>query len=146
MQSCNVGSRVADDHCPQVAHVVDEVEYLKPEPGHASVRGWAANQVATTADFSHGSFFWTHFSGGLNYQARRWGAALLWYRNGGGSTEWLSDAPLAARTSGAAVRSILQNRSHDAIGCCVICWQRRTITLSKHVLWSEAVCGSCGHI
>lgn len=25
-------------------------------------------QVATTTDFSHNSFFWTHFSGGLNYQ------------------------------------------------------------------------------
>lgn len=49
----------------QVAHVVDDVQYL--EPVDAS-RGWAAKQVATTADFSHGSFLWTHFSGGLNYQ------------------------------------------------------------------------------
>ena len=34
-------------------------------------RGWAAAQVATSADFAHGSWFWTHFSGGLNYQVRR---------------------------------------------------------------------------
>lgn len=57
--------------CPvsvQVAHVVDEVEYLNPGKDESS-KGWAARQVATTADFSHNSFFWTHFSGGLNYQA-----------------------------------------------------------------------------
>ena len=30
--------------------------------------GWGAGQVLTSADFCHGSFFWTHVSGGLNYQ------------------------------------------------------------------------------
>lgn len=53
----------------QVAHVVDEVEYLRPG-SPAMAKGWAAAQVAASADFSHGSFFWTHVSGGLNYQAR----------------------------------------------------------------------------
>ncbi len=51
-----------------MAHVVDEVEYLRPG-SPALARGWAAAQVAASADFSHGSFFWTHVSGGLNYQA-----------------------------------------------------------------------------
>ena len=53
----------------QVAHVTGDVEYLQSADGRVS-RGWAAAQVATTADFSHGSCFWTQFSGGLNYQAR----------------------------------------------------------------------------
>eukprot|EP00884_Botryococcus_braunii_P009658 jgi/Botrbrau1/18694/Bobra.0386s0021.1 len=53
----------------QVAHITPDVEYLASEAGSGKVnRGWAAAQVATTADFSHGSWFWTHFSGGLNYQ------------------------------------------------------------------------------
>eukprot|EP00850_Spirogloea_muscicola_P007825 SM000040S14837 [mRNA] locus=s40:583348:590425:- [translate_table: standard] len=55
----------------QVAHVVDEAEFYNPSNSSrlATIpRGWAAAQVATTTDFSHGSFFWTHFSGGLNYQ------------------------------------------------------------------------------
>ena len=71
----------------QVAHVTGEVQFPKTEEGKVDM-GWAAGQVATTADFSHGSWFWTHFSGGLNYQvcsvAGRstlimdlWSAALL---------------------------------------------------------------------
>ena len=32
------------------------------------VVGWGEGQVLTSADFCHGSFFWTHISGGLNYQ------------------------------------------------------------------------------
>ena len=47
----------------QVAHVA----FLQQKDG-ALAHDWAAAQVATTADFAHGSFFWTHFSGGLNYQ------------------------------------------------------------------------------
>jgi fatty acid desaturase len=55
----------------QVAHVVDEVAYPKLDVATGRVAlGWAAGQVATTADFCHGSSFWTHVSGGLNYQAR----------------------------------------------------------------------------
>ena len=51
----------------QVAHVTGEVQFPKTKDGQVGM-GWAAGQVATTADFSHGSWFWTHFSGGLNYQ------------------------------------------------------------------------------
>ena len=51
----------------QVAHVTGEVQFPKTRNGKVDL-GWAAAQVATTADFSHGSWFWTHFSGGLNYQ------------------------------------------------------------------------------
>lgn len=51
----------------QVAHVTPDVAFLQQKDG-ALAHDWAAAQVATTADFAHGSFFWTHFSGGLNYQ------------------------------------------------------------------------------
>lgn len=51
----------------QVAHVTPDVDFLKQKDGELP-HDWAAAQVATTADFAHGSFFWTHFSGGLNYQ------------------------------------------------------------------------------
>jgi len=56
----------------QVAHVVEEVDYpaaQKHADGSERVElDWAKAQVATTADFSPGSFFWLHFSGGLSYQ------------------------------------------------------------------------------
>ena len=58
----------------QVAHVVPDVAYLKQKHGRVA-QGWAAAQAATTADFAHGSWLWTHISGGLNYQVgvlRRW--------------------------------------------------------------------------
>ena len=56
-------------HLLQVAHVVGEVEFLQADTATGKVaRGWAAAQVATSADFAHGSWFWTHVSGGLNYQ------------------------------------------------------------------------------
>ena len=51
----------------QVAHVTGDVQFPTTKDGQVGM-GWAAGQVATTADFSHGSWFWTHFSGGLNYQ------------------------------------------------------------------------------
>lgn len=51
----------------QVAHVTPDVDFLQQKDGELP-HDWAAAQVATTADFAHGSFFWTHFSGGLNYQ------------------------------------------------------------------------------
>ncbi|CAD7699395.1 unnamed protein product [Ostreobium quekettii] len=54
----------------QVAHVTGDVDFFsEDESNNGRVpRGWAAAQVQTTADFSHGSWFWTHVSGGLNYQ------------------------------------------------------------------------------
>ena len=52
----------------QVAHVVDEVEFLEKDSSGKVAGGWAAQQLATSADFCHGSLFWTHISGGLNYQ------------------------------------------------------------------------------
>ena len=54
--------------------MVGDVEFLQAEQKTGKVpRGWAAAQVATSADFAHESWFWTHFSGGLNYQARNSG-------------------------------------------------------------------------
>jgi len=58
VQNCNV---------LQVAHVTPDVAFLQQKDGMLA-HDWATAQVATTADFAHGSFFWTHFSGGLNYQ------------------------------------------------------------------------------
>ncbi len=58
MQNCDV---------LQVAHVTPDVAFLQQKDGMLA-HDWATAQVATTADFAHGSFFWTHFSGGLNYQ------------------------------------------------------------------------------
>lgn len=56
----------------QVAHVVDDVAYPVRDPATGRVAlGWAEAQMKTTADFCHGSWFWTHVSGGLNYQVRR---------------------------------------------------------------------------
>lgn len=49
--------------------MVDDVSYLEADGSAPDVpKGWAAAQAAASADFSHGSFFWTHISGGLNYQ------------------------------------------------------------------------------
>ena len=47
--------------------MVPDVAYLKQKDGRVA-QGWAAAQAATTADFAHGSWLWTHISGGLNYQ------------------------------------------------------------------------------
>ncbi|KAK9809846.1 hypothetical protein WJX72_000310 [[Myrmecia] bisecta] len=53
----------------QVAHVTSDVAYLEADSKTGKVpQGWAAAQAATTADFAHGSWFWTQVSGGLNYQ------------------------------------------------------------------------------
>ena len=49
--------------------MVDEVEFLEKDKSGKVAGSWAAAQLATTADFSHNSLFWTHVSGGLNYQA-----------------------------------------------------------------------------
>ena len=69
-----------------------DVKFLEPKDGQVA-RGWAAAQVATTADFSHGSWFWTQFSGGLNYQVQgilvfQAHASLPTCHNGS-SSEWL---------------------------------------------------------
>jgi acyl-lipid (8-3)-desaturase len=52
----------------QVAHVVDDVDFVEARPDGSIPGGWAAGQLATSADFAHASPFWLHVSGGLNYQ------------------------------------------------------------------------------
>ena len=52
----------------QVAHVVGEVHFFRLNKNNQLKRGWGEAQLMTSADFAHGSKFWTHFSGGLNYQ------------------------------------------------------------------------------
>nr|CAQ30478.1 Acyl-CoA dependent delta5-desaturase [Mantoniella squamata] len=52
----------------QVAHVVGDVRFFKlSEEGKLNL-GWGESQLYSSADFAHGSKFWMHFSGGLNYQ------------------------------------------------------------------------------
>jgi fatty acid desaturase/cytochrome b involved in lipid metabolism len=52
----------------QVAHVVGEVRFFNLTEGGRIKLGWGESQLYSSADFAHGSWFWTHFSGGLNYQ------------------------------------------------------------------------------
>lgn len=52
----------------QVSHVQTRLEFPKPDDRGRVHRGWAENQLMTTADYAHGSSFWLHISGGLNYQ------------------------------------------------------------------------------
>ena len=48
----------------QVSHVTESVSFFKT----CCTIPWSVLQVVTSADYSHGSWFWTHMSGGLNYQ------------------------------------------------------------------------------
>lgn len=55
----------------QVAHVVEEAAFpvVEKNNGVSEVsQGWAAVQVSTTTNFCTDSLFWTHISGGLNFQ------------------------------------------------------------------------------
>mmetsp|Transcript_38283 Transcript_38283/g.94972 ORF Transcript_38283/g.94972 Transcript_38283/m.94972 type:complete len:488 (+) Transcript_38283:257-1720(+) len=52
----------------QVAHVVGDVRFFKLSAEGKLNLGWGESQLYSSADFAHGSWFWTHFSGGLNYQ------------------------------------------------------------------------------
>ena len=52
----------------QVAHVVGDVRFFKLTAQGSLKLGWGESQLYSSADFAHGSWFWTHFSGGLNYQ------------------------------------------------------------------------------
>ena len=54
----------------QVAHVVGDVRFFQLSPEGKLNLGWGESQLYSSADFAHGSWFWMHFSGGLNYQAR----------------------------------------------------------------------------
>lgn len=49
----------------QVAHVSNDAAFHE---GKASSKNWARRQVESSCDFSPGSPFWTHVSGGLNHQ------------------------------------------------------------------------------
>ncbi|KXS15116.1 delta-5 fatty acid desaturase [Gonapodya prolifera JEL478] len=54
----------------QANHVVGEVEWPLPDPKTNQIeRDWAEHQISTSQDYAHGSWFWTVFSGALNYQA-----------------------------------------------------------------------------
>eukprot|EP00250_Pteridium_aquilinum_P004280 c14504_g1_i1 orf=313-1734(+) len=82
--SCHSGSRVAILYLTsqliagwtlalmfQVAHVVGGADFPVVEKSNGVSRvsqGWAALQVSTTNNFCTDSLFWTHISGGLNFQ------------------------------------------------------------------------------
>ena len=52
----------------QVAHVVGDVRFFQLSDAGKLNLGWGESQLYSSADFAHDSKFWTHFSGGLNYQ------------------------------------------------------------------------------
>jgi linoleoyl-CoA desaturase len=53
----------------QLAHCVEEAAFPRVAPGARSVdNSWAAHQVETTVNFSHGNRVLTWLLGGLNYQ------------------------------------------------------------------------------
>ncbi len=55
----------------QMAHTVEEADFVPPPPGAPEERianEWAVHQVATTVNFAPRNPFWTWYLGGLNYQ------------------------------------------------------------------------------
>jgi linoleoyl-CoA desaturase len=55
----------------QMAHTVEEADFVPPPPGAPEERiqnEWAAHQVETTVNFAPRNAFWTWYLGGLNYQ------------------------------------------------------------------------------
>ncbi len=50
--------------------MTEGVKFVEADVRGRVPHGWAEAQVLASADFAHGSWLWTHFSGGLNYQAR----------------------------------------------------------------------------
>jgi len=52
----------------QLAHIVEPIEYPKPNQDGNIENSWAVHQLATTADFSRNSWFLNWYCGGLNYQ------------------------------------------------------------------------------
>ena len=55
----------------QMAHTVQEADFVPPPPGAPEERiqnEWAAHQVETTVNFAPRNAFWTWYLGGLNYQ------------------------------------------------------------------------------
>lgn len=55
----------------QMAHTVEEADFVPPPPGAPEERinnEWAAHQVETTVNFAPRSALWTWYLGGLNYQ------------------------------------------------------------------------------
>lgn len=49
--------------------MTESVKFIEADTHGRVPHGWAEAQVLASADFAHGSWLWTHFSGGLNYQA-----------------------------------------------------------------------------
>jgi len=52
----------------QANHIVSHLEWPTPDKNGVINMDWAEMQVRTSQDYAHGSWFWTVFSGALNYQ------------------------------------------------------------------------------
>ncbi|MEZ4918113.1 MAG: acyl-CoA desaturase [Saprospiraceae bacterium] len=52
----------------QPAHVLEETAFFKADEHGSVENNWAIHQMKTTANFAHGSRFFSWFIGGLNYQ------------------------------------------------------------------------------
>lgn len=52
----------------QPAHVIEETDFFRKDENGSVMNNWAIHQMKTTANFAHGSKFFSWFVGGLNYQ------------------------------------------------------------------------------
>jgi len=53
----------------QANHVVQEVDFVLMDENKSVKQDWAKMQLRTTQDYAHSSWFWTLFTGALNYQS-----------------------------------------------------------------------------
>ena len=52
----------------QPAHVIEDTEFFDVDENGSVDNNWAIHQVKTTANFANGSYFFSWFIGGLNFQ------------------------------------------------------------------------------
>lgn len=52
----------------QLAHVVQNVSYVQPDPKGCIPMNWAVHEMMTTSNFATNNLFLTHLLGGLNFQ------------------------------------------------------------------------------
>lgn len=64
--------------------MTEDVDFYEHQGEKVSV-SWIRSQIEGTSDFSHGSWFWTNVSGGLNYQVGSIRKRLFELKLGGSS-------------------------------------------------------------
>ena len=113
--------------CVQVAHVTEDVRFVEADESGRVPHGWAEAQVLASADFAHGSWLWTHLSGGLNYQARCPGRGLIALLPACSETAAVNKTGISTRASPSLLwRSQLQRREYKCPGAACV-WLFLTI-------------------